>query len=248
MLDFDEKLNIVILGDSQVGKSTFIQNYINYDNDNEIKPHPQFGITNYNHIIEFNNKTILINFFEIISEDTNNYLLNSFYNVSHYLLLFFDLTNFSSFQTIDIYLQLLIDKQYPFKIVLIGNKTDQNLKIDTTLIQNKYPQFHFFFICSFNKQDIKTVFDFILKESFATKKVKNGIGFNILRFFTRSTEKHGKNVSNLSDDINSNYSNSNNDLKIVSSNEIKVKKKTSYCCCLCCCCNKKKKKNIEKVI
>ena len=121
-------INIVILGLSEVGKSSFCIRFV--ENKFEDFYIPSIGVENYSKIIAFNERNYKLSF-SVIWGDIKNQKQENLLNVADFFFLVYDITKIRSFNQINIYLKqlkkylFLYDKQgkYP-NFCLIGNKSD----------------------------------------------------------------------------------------------------------------------------
>ena len=121
-------INIVILGSSEVGKSSFCIRFV--ENKFEDFYIPSIGLENYSKIIAFNERNYNLSF-SVIWGDLKIQKQENLLNMADFFFLVYDITKIRSFNQINIYLKqlkkylFLYDKQGKFpNFCLIGNKSD----------------------------------------------------------------------------------------------------------------------------
>ena len=120
-----KQLKLIILGDENVGKTTIISKYTNFDYSNSINF--QF----YSKIIKnLENKDIKVNIWDTKGHMSFNQICNSYIKDSNAFIIVFDITNPKSFYNITFWLNKIkennrnnLNKEY-YPILLIGNKND----------------------------------------------------------------------------------------------------------------------------
>ena len=121
-------INIVILGDNEVGKSTFCKRFI----DNKYQEYyiPSIGIENYSKIIAYNDRNYQLNF-SVFCGEINNQKQENLLNLADFFVIIYDITKIRSFYKINIYLEIIKKYLYLFdkegksrNFCLAGNKCD----------------------------------------------------------------------------------------------------------------------------
>ena len=125
---FFEKIKIFTLGNTTVGKSSFIIRFIgDCFSENYV---PTTGIDNQTKIIKMDNgKTYTIIFFDTAGQERyNSIAVNSIKNADG-ILLMYDITNKITFDSIPKWMKSIKEhKEQDFPIILIGNKIDLEIK------------------------------------------------------------------------------------------------------------------------
>jgi small GTP-binding protein len=128
---------ILVVGDKNVGKSSFISKYI----DNEIT-----SLNNYK--LETSMKYKLLNIYGNVNNllhiklELWNYIYNSndlglYHKQAHAIILMFDLTNINSFNNIKMHLdKILLLCQKDITIIIVGNKYDKTNQYEKKEINN----------------------------------------------------------------------------------------------------------------
>ena len=119
-----KKINIMTLGNSAVGKTTFIIRYT----ENTFKEVylTTLGIDYKTKVIKLKNKiSYMINFFDTAGQEKYKSISINVIKNAHGVLLMYDITNRESFDSISNWMKNIIDiKGKNFPIILLGNKTD----------------------------------------------------------------------------------------------------------------------------
>ena len=136
-------INILILGDNEVGKSTFCIRYV--ENKFEDFYIPSIGKEDYSKTICYNGRYYKLNFTVIFEGDTIKRQDNLFLNADFFLIIY-DITKIKSFNLINIYLKQLKKNIFSYdkdgklhNFCLAGNKSDLEAerKISSEII-NQY--------------------------------------------------------------------------------------------------------------
>lgn len=116
-------LKLLLLGDSNVGKSSFLNRYINdiYQYKHELTIGVDFG----SKIIDINGTEFKLNIWDTAGQETFRSITTSYYRGSHCALIFFDLSNKQSFINTKMWIDTYLEYGKS-NILLIGNKSDKN--------------------------------------------------------------------------------------------------------------------------
>lgn len=119
-----KNLKILLLGDSNVGKSTFLTKYISgyFSKTFELTVGVDYG----SKIITHDNEQIKLHIWDTAGQETFRAITRSYYRNTKGVLLFFDLTNIDSFNNIKYWIQSYLEIENNSSIVIIGNKYDKN--------------------------------------------------------------------------------------------------------------------------
>lgn len=122
-MSYDFIFKFIIIGDSNVGKSSLMTKFI-YDsmiNDYESTVGVDFG----SKIIDVNNKKIKLQIWDTAGQESYRSITRSYYKNTACCLIVFDITNKKSFENISRWIdELYIIKPNPIITTLIGNKYD----------------------------------------------------------------------------------------------------------------------------
>ena len=161
-MKYDSTRNIIILGESNVGKSTLIHNYL-YNNVNKMDNTPTIGIDYYKKVLYNNGKTHLLNIW-----DTGNGLL--YKNIlEHYLIkseIFIIVLKNDSFRFVNEVFETInsnnkIDPKYIF--IIYNKYTDNcNFTFNEEKIINYNPKnsiIYFSYINLYNNYEVNSFFN-----------------------------------------------------------------------------------------
>ena len=139
----NEILNIKLLtlGESGVGKTTLILNYINPNikiNYLE-KYNPTIGVDYQKKVITIDNKNIDIEIWDTAGQERFKNITSHYYSGADGILLLFDISDKSSFEKLSFWINDLNNKVYleNISLILIGNKTDLDDKREVSIEEAK---------------------------------------------------------------------------------------------------------------
>jgi len=122
---YEDKFNIMIIGDEKVGKTTILERYMNKTFHFERKQ--TIGIENYDKVIVFKNKEYLIKIWDTAGQEKFRVMSRSYYRKAHGMILACDVNNRNSFSNISMWLNALkdsVDTESNIQLIIIGNKCD----------------------------------------------------------------------------------------------------------------------------
>ena len=122
--EYDHSIKILLIGDDKVGKSSFIKRIMEEKFSNE--PIDINNLENKTKILEIEEKKIKLQIFNgIENQFKNRQNKNEFYIRIQGILVFFDLSNKTSFTNLDFYLEEIRGKcGSDMPLIIIGNKSD----------------------------------------------------------------------------------------------------------------------------
>lgn len=120
--DYDYLFKILVLGDSNVGKTSIINSYCN----NELSDSNTIGVDFNCKITEINNKLIKFNIWDTSGDYKFRNIVNRYYKGSRGIILVFDITNYDSFENLYNWMNDINENSDNFfiPIILVGNKCD----------------------------------------------------------------------------------------------------------------------------
>ena len=176
-------LKILIIGDNNTGKTSLIQkittNKFNYKNQI-----PTLGLNFFKIIKKHNNDKFQIDFWDFSGSKEYLPLLENYYQESDIILICFDVSEKSTFQSIQSYwLPILHDfeKIKEKKIILIGNKNDLQKDINV-------PQKDIFYFSAKNDNDFSIFLENIIEIyciKYNIKFTKENKKINALSYFNK---------------------------------------------------------------
>ena len=118
-----QEIRIIILGDTEVGKTQIINRFCHHEFQPNYKP--TLGMNFYNKKIEINNKTINIIFYDSSGQEKFKSLIEIYNREANIIFLVYDITNKNTFININKYIEMIKEiKKEDSIIFLLGNKND----------------------------------------------------------------------------------------------------------------------------
>ena len=125
-MNYDKTCQILIIGDSSVGKTSIIRRYTNGTFNEDYLA--TVGLDYYSKEEMINNKTIQIKLWDTAGEERYKSLTQNYFRNAEGVLLVFDVTNTESFNNLKEWIssikQNMEGKNIFIPIVIIGNKLD----------------------------------------------------------------------------------------------------------------------------
>ena len=120
-------IKCILIGDSRVGKTSIFQRFINNTFDNQVPI--TIGVDFSAKLINLNNKIFKIQIWDTAGNERFNSIIKSYYRNAAICIIVFDLNNKRSFENAinKWYNEFLEKNTWHYKIVLIGNKSDENM-------------------------------------------------------------------------------------------------------------------------
>ena len=120
----DYKFKIILVGDSNVGKTNLISRFVNKDDD--LKHDTTIGVEFTNKMVEYENNRILTQIWDTAGQEKFRSIISSYYRNSMGAMIVYDITNKKSFDNITVWYDELATycDMDNIPIILIGNKID----------------------------------------------------------------------------------------------------------------------------
>ena len=169
--NYDNLFKILLLGDSNVGKSSLIFDILNYKNkESEIKTlENTLGVDFHFKELIVDNREIKIQIWDTAGQERFRSITSSYYKNTHGILLVFDLTNKNSLNNINTWMnelnQFVDIKKIP--IILVGNKTDLKRNINNIMLEDIINKYKFpYFETNYFNNSIDYSFEYLIKSIF----------------------------------------------------------------------------------
>lgn len=155
---YDYEINLIVLGDKNVGKTTFLQNFLKNNNEKII---PTVGLDFYKTYINTNKGIVKCSISDSSGAEEYYSLAQSYFRSSNGILFFYDKSNNQSLLNIEKWITnfeketqnciLYEENNYPqFDYILIENKQDLYDDIDEKFRENILKKYKFdLFKCSY---------------------------------------------------------------------------------------------------
>ena len=148
-MTFDEKIQIIMIGESGVGKTSLIRRYTNnIFNSNHLET---IGIEFYSREERINNKVIQIKFWDTAGQEIFHSLTKNFYRKADGIIIVYDITNKESFERVQDWIKSVYDNTETYKeiqMIIVGNKIDleekREVRKEDGLKIGKYYEIDFF--------------------------------------------------------------------------------------------------------
>ena len=191
MLENSQSFNnirILTLGESGVGKTTLILNYINPDikNNNLEKKNPTIGVDYQKKLITLDNTNINVEIWDTAGQEKFKNITRQYYNGANGVILVFDISDKQSFEKINLWIKDLSDRidLNNICLILIGNKTDLDDKREISVeeAQNfaEENNFDYYEICAIKNIGITEMMEFFIKKCNDKMQQNDNESFSII--------------------------------------------------------------------
>ena len=185
----NEILNIKLLtlGESYVGKTTLILNYMNPNikTTNLERLYPTIGVDYHKKSVTIDNRNINVEIWDTAGQEKFKKITSQYYNGADGIILIFDITNKESFEKISFWIQDLSNKIDLDNIclILIGNKTDlkDQRKVSVEEAQKYAAQYNieYYEVSALKNVGIIEMMEFFIKKCYNNMKEKNNYSITI---------------------------------------------------------------------
>ena len=129
------EIKILLLGDTGVGKTSIFKRYLEnkYEGNKTATVGVDFSTRNF----KYKNENYIIQVFDNAGQERFKGITKSYFHMSEYYFVVFDLTNKNSLDAIPSWLELLKEEKENPKYIILGNKDDlKNKQISEDEINN----------------------------------------------------------------------------------------------------------------
>ena len=127
-MNYDIKCQLLIIGDSTVGKTSIISCYVNGTFSSNYLA--TVGLDNFTKDEVINNKTIRIKIWDTAGQERYKSLTKNFFRNAEGVMLVYDVTNYDTYENLKFWMQSIKNNMSSdmgeIPIVIIGNKIDLN--------------------------------------------------------------------------------------------------------------------------
>ena len=185
-MTYDEKIQIILVGESDVGKTSLIRRYTNnIFNSNHLET---IGIEFYNKEEKINNKIIQIKFWDTAGQEIFHSLTKNFYRKADGIIIVYDITNKESFERVQDWIKSIYDNTDTFKeiqMIIVGNKIDleemREVKKEDGVKIGKYYEIDFYEASAKNDEGVNNFMIKIIRD-ILNNKVNNRNTINIKNY------------------------------------------------------------------
>ena len=169
------KFKIILIGDTGVGKTKIIKQYITKEFSDNSKP--SVGVDFYKKTFKINEDFIKVKIWDTAGQERYKFITNAYIKGSQGILIVYDITNEVSFNNIENWIERACDKyDQNIKIILVGNKSDleneRKVKTETALEKAKKLKIPLMEVSALKDLNIKEVFEKLLLSMYEDKKAK----------------------------------------------------------------------------
>lgn len=122
-MDYDCIIEVLIIGDSAVGKTNLLTRYTEDRFDEASRP--TIGSDFFKQLKTVGDNSVLVKFWDTAGQEKYRSLSVKFYENAHAVLIVYDTTRRESYEKVEFWLKEVRDNcRRPVKLMLIGNKAD----------------------------------------------------------------------------------------------------------------------------
>ena len=195
-MTYDEKIQIIMIGESGVGKTSLIKRYTNnIFNSNHLET---IGIEFYNREERINNQIIQIKIWDTAGQEIFHSLTKNFYRKADGIIIVYDITNKESFEKVQDWVKSVYDNSDNYKeiqMIIVGNKIDLEEKREVSkkegLKIGKYFEIDFFEASAKNSEGVRNFMVKIIRD-ILSNKVNNRNSINIKNYKNEFDDENDK--------------------------------------------------------
>ena len=148
-MTYDERIQLIMVGESGVGKTSLIRRYTNnIFNTNHLET---IGIEFFNKEERINDQIIQIKLWDTAGQEIFHSLTKNFYRKADGIIIVYDITNKESFERVQDWIKSVYDNTETYKeiqMIIVGNKIDleemREVRKEDGLKIGKYYEIDFF--------------------------------------------------------------------------------------------------------
>ena len=183
----DEKIQLIMIGESNVGKTSLIRRYTkNIFNINHLET---TGIEFNSREEKINNKIIKVKIWDTAGQEIFHSLTKNFYRKADGIIIVFDITNKESFEKIHDWIKSVhdnIDSYREIHIIIVGNKIDLEENRQVTKEEgvklSEYFEIPYFEASAKNSNGVRTFMMKIIGDV-VNNKVNDRSSFNLRNYY-----------------------------------------------------------------
>ena len=185
-MTYDERIQLIMVGESGVGKTSLIRRYTNnIFNTNHLET---IGIEFFNKEERINDQIIQIKLWDTAGQEIFHSRTKNFYRKADGIIIVYDITNKESFERIQDWVKSVYDNTDTYKeiqMIIVGNKIDLEERREVSkqegLKIGKYFEIDFFEASAKNAEGVR---NFMIKiiEDVLNNKVNNRNSINIKNY------------------------------------------------------------------
>ena len=123
--DWDYMIKLILIGDSDVGKTSLVARFKNPDPKKRIKTHTTIGYDFWSKFFEQDDKLIQVHLWDTTGQEKYRSLIKNYYRKAVGAFLVYDITKQETFERLPKWLEELKENWEPgWEIMLVGNKAD----------------------------------------------------------------------------------------------------------------------------
>ncbi len=180
---YEDKFNVMIIGDEKVGKTAILERYLKKTFTSERKQ--TIGIEHYDKVIEHENKEFLFKVWDTAGQEKFRVMSRSYYQKAHGMILACAINNLDSFKNIRVWLNAMrnsVREDSKIQLVIIGNKCDleDERQVSESELKEKADELgiEYFLTSAKDGQGIDEAFDHIFKLVYNSIYNKDGFSLN----------------------------------------------------------------------
>jgi small GTP-binding protein len=131
LMDYEEKCQLLLIGDSSVGKTSLIYRYTNQKNFHEHHL-ATVGIDYFSKDETINNRKIRVKLWDTAGQERYKSLTYSFFRNAQGVMLVYDVSNRDTFESLKYWMNSIkstLGDESSIKIVIVGNKIDRQREV-----------------------------------------------------------------------------------------------------------------------